>query len=1694
MAERIVSLKDSTFALCSVINKHLKASGSKHDNDLKALVVELRLLGGSLYSLEQLILELQETEEDVPGPPGSDERSAWPAVDGCELLVQALHSLHTVADPDGLKDAKSSLLGYRSKFGFILGSSESLQDVDLHFCVLGKEPLPQLRRKDQVVDDAPDSPRSISSPIEEDPSPEVLSSWLEILNSPDHNREPAEHAREMASVQSRRLSSPLYQTAAARWPTYAEAHWSDLGPQICSLFQSPGPFNFVQWVLEYARETYPRTFGSLAMSPKSLLELTDALCNQSISMLHMAAALGLPSLCRELLSKGADINDVGLLGSPLFCAFVGPNVLTTRAEPDSWTSLLDSSHAGADRAATIMLLLNKGADCGYKYQWKNAEEISLAGLSLWAALITNNDSIFNVTVASGADIDSTIIQLIRRENFANHGAGSPDRFDADLPFDERQDGGTILHMATEGGHVEIIDSLVKAGASLNATDSEGRTPMMVLEETPVLSKLVLEYGASTTDVDNKGRTIWHLAASTNYADLIKWLQKNDPCKEQNLATKSVVNCTPLDDAFLYVYSLNTLPKGWSQMPPLAARALLAECHTLPPVDSPGSLLRCAVEWGELDLLNDLIRLGCEPDKDNGSLLSCLNLSASDEMVKRVIELSGRTSLVLGNGVAVAETILTNTVFSTRSNNSAFGQPSAHPSCYPKLTESAYGELLTPEVLKARDSRGRGIWARFCDNVLPMLSGPSCVHPQKLRFLSSFIRAAIEYINAEGALEDYEKDTGEWAILRMADRTGFSPCWERWQFPFITGALQDYVRDETKFVESTNGALLLAQAVRRGQESLVDTLISKGVKIHIPRPELMNLSLLEHLITDLSLHGPMLDTLLESLEPLSLVKLQDGIFGALVELIRESHAARILKALLTQKLIDPNEVSADQLDPRTMLQKAIEEGKPDLALLLLDHGADPALSKNGDQAILAAAKKGYVEIFNKVAEVAGSDFNWLCLYDVKGKHQGSPRNGLAPIHLAVNAGSLSCVRALDDFGADLEVQDPNGATPLILAIRQDEEEIFRHLLDAGVDTELDRYGIHIASTIRRAAAGIINEFVADRLGATPLVPYYVPNPLRLGALLADLLQNCLSQSEGVIAKILAYVPKEHLLTAILPCRGCTLLSFAGAHACNNIMLELVERDFGGFITGCSTHWPHGYNALHHACFGLLRQLDPEEPELVETTLIFIRKCLDAYLKEGILWFDVGCTPLHAIVQFGCASHNERFEVRERALRVLLNHLEARADEYWKLVEDAGLSQLFDPVEGEDTATKLKRFVVNMRCYSMDWLDYSGGSLPNALHLLVDGMTTAVAINTDLETTGEIQDGMLHLLIANGIDVNAKDGDSMTALHFACARGNLPMAKILLEAGANPNVRDYTGDAPLSRAIDWGDMELVRSLIEHGADPETFTGLPHLMYKHPNANYVHQIAHLGLDWHATSPGNTSLALMMLAATTFTRTSILNGSGNVDFGRLAAERPPLLNLMFSRNCGPAMVRKVLKRAPQEHRGQILYPDPCTNVRPCCMSIRKGDVAMLEVFLEFGWDFEREGSEEGSALMVACSVGQLNAVKLLVRRGARLSYVTTDSRGQTVVRSAFKAARLYHDVLRWLLVERHQEWNRLGQTDSSPEAPTKLWSGPRKGAHKLTGFDGHYIGAVTNTFEAQVSTLRRITQVRQELANRVVHVTLVE
>ena len=76
-----------------------------------------------------------------------------------------------------------------------------------------------------------------------------------------------------------------------------------------------------------------------------------------------------------------------------------------------------------------------------------------------------------------------------------------------------------------------------------------------------------------------------------------------------------------------------------------------------------------------------------------------------------------------------------------------------------------------------------------------------------------------------------------------------------------------------------------------------------------------------------------------------------------------------------------------------------------------------------------------------------------------------------------------------------------------------------------------------------------------------------------------------------------------------------------------------------------------------------------------------------------------------------------------------------------------------------------------------------------------------------------------LLDSKADVNARQVDGMTALHWAAYQDDFETAKLLIAAGANVSATNRYGVAPLSLACQNGNGALVELLLDRGADANT-----------------------------------------------------------------------------------------------------------------------------------------------------------------------------------------------------------------------------------------------------------------------------------
>ena len=125
-----------------------------------------------------------------------------------------------------------------------------------------------------------------------------------------------------------------------------------------------------------------------------------------------------------------------------------------------------------------------------------------------------------------------------------------------------------------------------------------------------------------------------------------------------------------------------------------------------------------------------------------------------------------------------------------------------------------------------------------------------------------------------------------------------------------------------------------------------------------------------------------------------------------------------------------------------------------------------------------------------------------------------------------------------------------------------------------------------------------------------------------------------------------------------------------------------------------------------------------------------------------------------------------------------------------------------------------------------------------------------------------------LVKDGKDVNAAQGDGMTALHWAAMNGDADLTGTLLYAGANVRATTRLGGyTALHLAAQAGEAAALGRLIAGGANPAalTATGATPLMLAAAsgNAAAVKLLLEQRVDADATESANGETALMFAAA---------------------------------------------------------------------------------------------------------------------------------------------------------------------------------------------------------------------------------------
>lgn len=178
---------------------------------------------------------------------------------------------------------------------------------------------------------------------------------------------------------------------------------------------------------------------------------------------------------------------------------------------------------------------------------------------------------------------------------------------------------------------------------------------------------------------------------------------------------------------------------------------------------------------------------------------------------------------------------------------------------------------------------------------------------------------------------------------------------------------------------------------------------------------------------------------------------------------EIGSAPVLEALLRAGA----DVESPNAEGQTALMAVARTGRVDAARVLLKHGANPNATEQwgGQTALMWAAAQSQPQMIRLLLEhgakvdARATVRDWQRRVTAEGRPKDMNRGGFTALLYAAREGCVDCARELIRHKADVNLPDPDGVTPLIVALMNVHWDFARYLIEeAGADVNLwDFYG-------------------------------------------------------------------------------------------------------------------------------------------------------------------------------------------------------------------------------------------------------------------------------------------------------------------------------------------------------------------------------------------------------------------------------------------------------------------------------------------------------------------------------------------------------------------------------------------------------------------------------------------------------------
>jgi ankyrin repeat protein len=318
-----------------------------------------------------------------------------------------------------------------------------------------------------------------------------------------------------------------------------------------------------------------------------------------------------------------------------------------------------------------------------------------------------------------------------------------------------------------------------------------------------------------------------------------------------------------------------------------------------------------------------------------------------------------------------------------------------------------------------------------------------------------------------------------------------------------------------------------------------------------------------------------------------------------------------------------DASAVLPEGETTLMTAARSGNTVVLRALLDAGVDTEARDGfyGETALIRAVIEDHADAVQVLAAHGADVDGRSAAMDYESRRYGQSVLGLGewtPIMYAARENSLAAGKALIDAGADPDLQDPDGATALVIAIINAHYEFARMLLDAGADPAIADNDAAMGPLY--AAVDMHRLAVGHGRGSPPPV----------GLLTAvDTARDLLEHGADPNAKLAKSIPtRTHTIGDTVLGAGATPLLRAAKSGDIEMVRLLVE-----FGADPGAAMPNGTTALHFAAGLGWRDGSPIAPSYDQGTEAEAVATIDYLLELGLdidAVNESGDTPLHAAI--------------------------------------------------------------------------------------------------------------------------------------------------------------------------------------------------------------------------------------------------------------------------------------------------------------------------------------------------------------------------------------------------------------------------------------------------------------------------------